>query len=174
MKEIVKKIKVLITDVDGVLTDGGLYYNDQGQIFKKFHVQDGLGVKLAQMAGLRIIVITGLKSNAVMKRIEELGIRDYYEGHLKKEDIIREISKNNNIKFREMAYLGDDWVDAPAMKLVGFPMAVKNAQPEIKDIALWISEKNGGEGALRDAVNFILKLQGKLKDLWTKWLNQQF
>ena len=172
IKEIVKKIKILITDADGVLTDGGLYYTTEGRVFKKFNVQDGFGIKLAQHAGLEIIVITGLKSEAVRERIEELGIKEYYQGYFKKEEIIREISKKKNIEFYEMAYIGDDWVDAPAMKLVGLPMAVQNAQPEIKALALWVSKRKGGEGALREAINYILHYQGKLKSLWESWLNQ--
>ncbi len=172
MKEIVKKIKVLITDVDGVLTDGGLYYTDEGTVFKKFNVQDGLGVKLAQYAGLEVIVITGLRSDAVKERILSLGIEEYYQGHLRKEDVIKEIAKKKGIKFEEMAYIGDDWVDGPPMKMVGLPMAVNNAQPEIKSLALWISKKDGGDGALREAINYILECQGKLRLLWENWLNQ--
>jgi len=174
MKELVKKIKILISDVDGVLTDGGLYYDDEGKVFKKFNVQDGLGIKLAQMAGLNIVIITGLKSEAVKARIKQLGITEYYEGFLKKDHLIKKISKEKKLKFEEMAYLGDDWVDGPPMKLVGLPMAVKNSQPEIKKIAKWISQKKGGEGALREAINFILSTQGKLEQLWEKWLNQKF
>ncbi|GAB6888421.1 HAD-IIIA family hydrolase [Desulfothermus okinawensis JCM 13304] len=174
MNELVERIKILISDVDGVLTDGGLYYDDQGRVFKKFNVQDGLGVKLAQMAGLEIIIITGLKSEAVKSRLKQLGIKEYYQGFIRKDHIIRKISKEKELNFEQMAYLGDDWVDAPAMKLVGFPMAVKNAQPEIKKIAKWISQKKGGEGALREAINFILSTQGKLEQLWEKWLNENF
>ncbi len=174
MKEIVKNIKVIITDVDGVLTDGGLYYSEDGLLLKKFNVQDGLGIKLAQMANLEIIVITGLKSQAVKQRITELGIQEFYEGKLKKQDIIKKIAKEKNIKFEEMAYIGDDWVDGPPMKMVGLPMAVKNAQPEIKALAKWISSKNGGDGAVREAINFILREQGKLEALWERWLNQEF
>lgn len=174
MKDIARKIKVIITDVDGVLTDGGLYYSEEGLLLKKFNVQDGLGIKLAQMANIEVIVITGLKSQAVRERITELGITEFYEGKIKKRDIIKKISKEKNIKFEEMAYIGDDWVDGPPMKMVGLPMAVKNAQPEIKALAKWISSKNGGEGAVREAINFILREQGKLETLWEKWINQDF
>ncbi len=164
-----KDIKMLICDVDGVLTDGGLYYDDRGRIQKRFDVQDGFGVKLAQSADLEIGVITGLESEAVRSRIMELGIQEYHFGQRAKAELLADICARKSFQFKEMAYLGDDWVDASALKKVGLPMAVKNSQKEIKELALWVAEKRGGQGALREAVHFILDCQGKLDALWQRW-----
>jgi 3-deoxy-D-manno-octulosonate 8-phosphate phosphatase (KDO 8-P phosphatase) len=163
------KVRLLIMDVDGVLTDGGLYYDRQGNIIKKFNVQDGLGIKLAQAAGLDMAVITGLSSPAVESRVRELGIGHYFHGFTNKLPIIEQLILDENISPEEMAYIGDDWVDAGPMLRVGLPMAVSNAQPEIKKIAAWISHAPGGRGAVREAIMFILKSQNKFDEQWKKW-----
>ena len=163
------KIKMLVLDVDGVLTDGGLYYDAEGRITKRFNVQDGLGIKVAQHAGIQIAVISGLDSPAVATRVRELGIEYYYPGHHHKIPLLREISEKSGIDFSEMAYMGDDWVDVGPMEVVGLPMAVANAQPEILDLALWVSNARGGEGAVREAVRFLLVSQDKLEKLWRTW-----
>ncbi len=164
-----KGIRVLVLDVDGVLTDGGLYYDSEGKISKRFNVQDGLGIKLAQAAGLEIAVISGLDSAAVESRVRELGVEHYYAGRLEKIPLLDKIRAAKNLEYAHLAYLGDDWVDAGPMRVVGLPMAVANAQPEIRDMAAWVSTAHGGHGAVREAVNFILKAQGKLDALWQEW-----
>ncbi len=167
--EIVKNIKMFVMDVDGVMTDGGLYYDEAGKLFRRFHVQDGAGIKLAQEAGLKIAVISGLKSGSSLKRIKELGIEDYFFGCKDKVKSVKELCERYNINLKEVAFIGDDWVDAQVMKVVGLPMSVKNAQPEIKRIAVWVSNVCGGHGAVREAIMFILKIQGKYITLWEKW-----
>jgi len=170
-EERARDIALLVLDVDGVLTDGGLYYDDRGRISKRFHVQDGLGIKMAQSAGLECAVVTGLNSPAVAARVGELGIVEYHPGHTHKSPIIREICLRKNLELTQVAYLGDDWVDAAAMRLVGLPMAVVNAQPEIKALATWVSTVPGGHGAARETIAFILQAQGKYAALWEKWLH---
>jgi 3-deoxy-D-manno-octulosonate 8-phosphate phosphatase (KDO 8-P phosphatase) len=160
---------MLVLDVDGVLTDGGLYYDQEGNILKRFNVQDGLGIKLAQQAGLAVGVISGLDSKAVATRVRELGIEYYYPGHHHKIPVLRTMSEQSGIAFEEMAYVGDDWVDVGPMEVVGLPMAVANAQPEIKSLALWTSEAPGGQGAVREAIRFILQSQQRLDGLWRTW-----
>jgi 3-deoxy-D-manno-octulosonate 8-phosphate phosphatase (KDO 8-P phosphatase) len=162
-------IRMLILDVDGVLTDGGLYYDHEGRILKRFNVQDGLGIKLAQRAGILVGVISGLNSRAVATRVEELGIEYYYPGHHHKIPILKEISEKSGVSFAEMAYVGDDWVDIGPMEVVGLPMAVANAQPEILKLALWTSQYCGGHGAVREAIRFILESQNALDRLWRTW-----
>ncbi|THB63525.1 MAG: phenylphosphate carboxylase subunit delta [Desulfovibrio sp.] len=162
-------VKMLILDVDGVLTDGGLYYDNSGQVMKRFNVQDGLGVKLAQSVDLEIAVATGLDSKAVKRRVKELDIEEYFAGRLDKAEVVRDIAARRSIDPSEMAYLGDDWVDAGALRLVGLPMAVTNAQPEILKLAAWTSTVPGGHGAVREAITFILDAQSKLDRLWRKW-----
>jgi 3-deoxy-D-manno-octulosonate 8-phosphate phosphatase (KDO 8-P phosphatase) len=164
-----REVRLLILDVDGVLTDGGLYYDPDGRVTKRFHVQDGLGIKLAQAAGVEVAVITGLQSQAVAARVKELGIEEYYAGNHQKVPLVKDIIQRKGLDPGHVAYLGDDWVDAGPLRLVGLPMAVANAQPEIKTLACWISEAPGGQGAVREAIRFILKAQGKLDRIWLEW-----
>ncbi len=169
--EIVKNIKMLVLDVDGVMTDGGLYYDEEGRVFRRFDVQDGAGIKLAQEAGLKIAVISGLNSNSILKRLNDLKIEDYFLGCKDKVKALKDLCKKYKLKLKEVAFLGDDWVDAHAMRIVGFPIAVKNAQPEIKKLASWVTSSCGGHGAVREAIMFILNIQGKYVELWNKWKN---
>lgn len=162
-------IRLLILDVDGVLTDGGLYYDHQGNVVKRFHVQDGLGIKLAQAAGLEVAVITGLDHPAVEKRVRELGIREYHAGRIRKDELLADMCRRLDLTPEQAAYLGDDWVDAGIMRRVGLAMAVANAQPEILELAHWVSSKSGGQGAVREAIRFLLGCQGKQDGLWQRW-----
>ena len=158
-----REVKLLILDVDGVVTDGGLYIDAQGGIAKRFNVHDGLGIKAAQAVGLEVAVISGLDSPAVAARMAELDIAEYHPGHLRKVAVLEGILKRLGLGPQQAAYLGDDWVDAGPMELVGLPMAVADAQPEILDLALWVSRRGGGQGAVREAVRFILATQGRLE-----------
>lgn len=169
-KTAAKRIKMLVLDVDGVMTDGGLYYDDLGRIMKRFNVQDGLGIKMAQACNLELAVLTGLTSQAVEARVMELGIRHYFHGFTHKIPVLQKLCTETGIGMDQLAYLGDDWVDAGPMLQVGFPMAVANAQPEIKDIALWTSSCSGGHGAVREAIMFILRAQNKHDNQWKKWI----
>ncbi len=162
-------VRLLVLDVDGVLTDGGLYYDAEGNVSKRFNVQDGLGIKVAQAAGLEIAVITGLESKAVEKRVRELGVEEYHAGHLAKAPLLEGMRRARGLEWSQLAYLGDDWVDAGPLGLVGLPMAVANAQPEILDLAAWVSVRPGGHGAVREAVRFILDARGDLEAQWALW-----
>lgn len=164
-----RNIRMLVLDVDGVLTDGGLYYDTNGKIQKRFDVQDGLGIKLAQGAGIEVALISGLDSLAVETRARELEIVEYFAGHVKKRAILEDISRRREIGFDEMAYLGDDWVDITPLSLVGLPMAVANAQPELARKAIWTSYASGGRGAVREAIRFLLLAQGKLPKMLEDW-----
>ncbi len=164
-----RRVKMLLCDVDGVFTDGGLYYDSRGGVSKRFHVHDGFGVKLAQGAGLQIGVITGLQSQAVQHRMQELGIQEYHAGYRDKRDLLPGICRRNALQEVELAFLGDDWVDASLLGRVGLPMAVANAQREIRNMALWISRCNGGDGAVREAVSFLLGARGALERAWQGW-----
>lgn len=168
-EDLARKIKLVIMDVDGVLTDGGIYFDHEGNVSKRFNVQDGLGIKLAQSSGLDFAVITGLDNFAVRTRVTELGIVDYYPGNPRKLPFYEELLVRKSLTDEEVAYIGDDWVDAAVMKRVGLPMAVRNAQPEIKSIARWISSFDGGNGAVREALTFIMQSQGTLEDIWKEW-----
>ncbi len=162
-------IRLLVLDVDGVLTDGGLYYDLQNQIIKRFDVQDGLGIKIAQAAGVTIAVITGLDSSAVACRMRDLGIRDYYAGFLDKRACLEEIRSRYSLSWEQIAYLGDDWVDLSVMAMVGLPLAVANAQPEVKKIASYVTTAKGGQGAVREIIRHLLMAQGKYEAVLSAW-----
>lgn len=168
-RERAARVRLLVLDVDGVLTDGGLYYGPDGAAMKRFNVQDGLGVKLAQAAGLVIAVISGLDSPAVAARVRELGIADYHPGHHAKISLVEGLCDKYGLGLDQAAFLGDDWVDAGPLARVGLPMAVANAQPEILRLAAWVSTRPGGQGAAREAIRFILDARGLLDGLWEEW-----
>ncbi len=162
-------IQVLVLDVDGVLTDGGLYYDLQNQVMKRFDVQDGLGIRIAMKAGIVVAVITGLESKAVENRVRDLGITDYYAGFLDKRACLDEIRQRYNLEWNQMAYLGDDWVDLAVMGMVGLPMAVANAQPEVKNLARYVTTARGGQGAVREIIRHLLMAQGKYEAVLAAW-----
>jgi 3-deoxy-D-manno-octulosonate 8-phosphate phosphatase (KDO 8-P phosphatase) len=165
-----KRVRLLVLDVDGVLTDGGLYYDARGEIIKRFNVQDGLGIKTAQAAGIEVAVITGLSSEAVHARVRELGIREYHDGFKEKLPVIERMARENGLEMFELAYMGDDWVDAGPMSRVGLAMAVADAQPEVLAMAHWVSSRPGGHGAVREAITYLLGAQDKLEPAFRKWL----
>jgi 3-deoxy-D-manno-octulosonate 8-phosphate phosphatase (KDO 8-P phosphatase) len=164
-----KDIKLLVLDVDGVLTDGGLYYGDEGLVMKRFHVQDGLGIKLAQAVGLEIGVITGLNQKPVEARITELGIKHYVAGKHDKAPLFEEMCTKVGVKPCEAAFMGDDWIDLGAMKQAGLAMSVPNAMPEIIEVADWVAKRSGGHGAVREAIGFILDARGLKEEAWKLW-----
>lgn len=167
-----KDVRLLALDVDGVLTDGRLPYGPDGPMGRSFHAVDGFGIKMAAEAGLTVAVISGLEHPAVNRRVLELGIPHYRGGCRNKAPALAELCAGLGISPRQAAFLGDDWVDAAAMKLCGLPMAVADAQPEIRDLALWVSTRVGGAGAVREAVAAILRVQGLLEPMWRAWLNR--
>lgn len=155
-----QNIRLVVLDVDGVLTDGGLYYNRKGHVSKRFNAQDGLGIRLLQNFGVRFAVATGLGGGAVKKRIRELGIADYFSGRQSKLVVVESVLRKYKLSWSAAAYVGDDWVDIPPMMKVGLPIAVANAQPEVKEVALWITEKSGGDGAVREVCRRLMEFKG--------------
>ncbi len=172
VRVVARGIRLVVLDVDGVLTDGGLIYDAHGQIQKRFHVHDGLGMKMAMSAGLRLAVITGLDAPAVRARIQELGIVHYYPGHHRKMAPLRRILESEALTFAETAYLGDDLVDLAPMRAVALPMAVANARPEVIAQALWVTPHPGGHGAVRDALEGILRAQDLWEPLCARWTSE--
>lgn len=172
VEALARQVALLVLDIDGVMTDGGLYYDDEGRISKRFNVQDGLGIKLAQASGLHVAVITGLASEAVAQRVRTLGIEDYYAGYLKKTESLDAIRTKYGLEWHQVAYVGDDWVDFGPLRLVGFPVAVANAQPEVKRLARYVTTARGGEGAVREVIRLILASQDKLDSLLDEWMDR--
>jgi 3-deoxy-D-manno-octulosonate 8-phosphate phosphatase (KDO 8-P phosphatase) len=160
---IAKHIKLLIFDVDGVLTDGSLFFGDDGQEYKAFYSRDGLGMKLLQRSGVEIGVITARNSELVEHRMKNLDIKHVYQGRLDKITAYDELISKLNIAPEHTAYVGDDVVDLPVMKRVGLAIAVQDAHPFVKKHAHWITHHNGGKGAARDACELIMEAQGTLQ-----------
>lgn len=163
-------IKLLILDVDGVLTSGQIIFGPEGELMKKFHAQDGMGITLAQKAGLHIGIITGRESQMVTLRSAELGIRDVYQGAMSKIQALAELMANYHVTANEIAYLGDDLNDLPVMVRVGLPCAVANAVLEVKEHAKVVTKQAGGNGAVREIIEYILKAQGKWETILAGYL----
>jgi len=169
----IAKVKLLVLDLDGVLTDGGLYYGPDGNVAKRFNVQDGLGIEIAQSSGLlRFAVITGMDKPAVAARIRDLRIDDYFPGITDKRETCEIVRKRYGLAVEEVAFMGDDWIDIPVMARVGVPLAVGNAQPETKAAALYVTQAHGGNGAVREAVRLILYCKGQLNNVFAAWMKR--
>ncbi len=160
--DLAKSIKMVVLDVDGVLTDGGLYYGDNGLSFKRFDVQDGMGIKMAQRSGIEVVIISGMKSLAVEMRGADLGIAECHAGRVHKLPLLEEIMRKQGLDWHNVAYVGDDVIDLPIMCKTGLALAVQNAQPETKAVAHYVSPLCGGNGAVRQLLRQIMAAQGSL------------
>ena len=160
-----KKIKLLLMDVDGVLTDGRIYLVPLGRgkvaEAKVFHSQDGAALKLIRKAGIRTGVVTGRRSDVMEHRARELGMDFVHEGVEDKGKALDEILRAGRMRAEEVAYVGDDLSDLRPMKRAGLPMAVANAVPEVRRAAAYVTRRPGGQGALREVIELILRNQGK-------------
>ncbi len=156
---------MLISDVDGVWTDGSFYKGSDGIELKKFSVLDGVGVAMARAAGIKIALISGRYSIATELRAKELDIKDVYNGTLNKIPPYEALKEKFKFDDSNIAYIGDDLVDMKIMEIVALPIAVKNAVPEIKEISSHITNASGGEGAFREAVSWIIHGQGRMSDV---------
>ncbi len=153
------RIRLLLMDVDGTLTDGGLYYLPDGGVMNfalRFHVRDGLGLQRARQAGLLVGIISGRSSPQVRRRAEELGLDEIHLGVADKRAALEQILAQRGLSAGETCYIGDDVVDLPAMKLAGLSIAVADAHPDVRAAASWVTTLPGGAGAVREAVDAIL------------------
>ncbi|CAB5497934.1 3-deoxy-D-manno-octulosonate 8-phosphate phosphatase (EC [Bathymodiolus thermophilus thioautotrophic gill symbiont] len=169
--ELVNKIQLIIFDVDGVLTDGGLYFTEDGAEFKRFNSLDGHGIKMLKDNGVEVAVITARDSKTVAYRMKNLGIAHFYQGQSDKVVAFSDLLQKLNLSADEVAYVGDDVIDLPVMTKVGFAIAVANAHDTVKQYANLITEKSGGHGAVREVCDFILKAQGKFDDAMKLYLD---
>lgn len=160
-KEIMNNINTFIFDVDGVLTDGKLHISNDGELLRQMHVKDGYALKAAIDKNFRVCIISGGKNDGVRERLKNLGITDIYLGIPHKMDIFKEYINKHNIDSQHVLYMGDDIPDYWVMKEVGLPTCPQDAVPEIKTICRYISHKNGGNGAVRDVIEQVLKVQNK-------------
>jgi 3-deoxy-D-manno-octulosonate 8-phosphate phosphatase (KDO 8-P phosphatase) len=173
------RIKVLVFDVDGVLTDGQIILfpessapNSKGIEAKGFAAHDGLGISLARLAGIRIGIITKRQSQTVAIRAQDLKLEFVYQGQSHKMNAVRDILDKAGITIDELAYVGDDIIDLPVMRVCGLSIATANARPQVKAIAHYITPNAGGKGAGRDAIDFILNARGVLDQVIEQYLDE--
>ena len=159
IKQKCKKIKLILTDVDGVLTDGGMYYSECGEIMKKFNTRDGMAVELLSKQKINTIIITRENSKIVKSRGKKIKVHKTYVGILQKELLLDEILSKSGLKLDNIAYVGDDVNDYEIMKRCGFSCSPNDAAKKIKNISDYICNKNGGDGVLREVADLILDLR---------------
>ncbi|MCW9012648.1 MAG: 3-deoxy-manno-octulosonate-8-phosphatase KdsC [Gammaproteobacteria bacterium] len=166
------KIKLVIFDVDGVLTDGSLFIGDDGEEYKAFNSKDGHGLRMLQDGGVEVAIITGRVSNVVAHRTRELGIKHVYQGKREKLPAFLELLEKVGFTESEVAYVGDDVVDLPVMSRVGLAICVQDAHPYVKRHSHWITEHAGGRGAGRDVCELLLEAKGKLDAMLEAYISQ--
>ena len=166
-----KHIKLIVLDVDGVMTDGRIILDNHGNELKAFYVRDGHGIRLAIRAGIIMAIITGRHSGVVEKRAVELGIKDVYQGVKEKLSAYLELLNKYNLKDEEVAFMGDDVVDIPLMRRVGLAAAPSDADELTKEKADFVSIKRGGRGAVRDFIELILKASNKWDSIIEEYID---
>ncbi|MDX2428148.1 MAG: 3-deoxy-manno-octulosonate-8-phosphatase KdsC [Xanthomonadales bacterium] len=161
LKERASKIRMLVLDVDGVLTDGKLYFDHAGNEMKAFNTRDGMGMKALQRAGIEVAIITGRTSQAVAHRMDQLGIHHVYQGREDKLDAFLNLLEITGLDAQQVCFAGDDWIDLPVFLRVGLAVSVADGEERVKQQAHWITRRNGGDGAVREICNLILAAQEK-------------
>lgn len=156
-----EKIKLLILDIDGVLTDGRVIYANHGDELKCFDVHDGFGIKLILKSEIKVVIITAKKSRLNQRRAKDLGVNKIYQGAHDKLRVYEKVLKKYRMESPQACFVADDWMDIPVLKRVGLAVAVANALPEVKSAAHYVTKKAGGRGAVREVVNIILDVQNK-------------
>jgi 3-deoxy-D-manno-octulosonate 8-phosphate phosphatase (KDO 8-P phosphatase) len=169
LSEKLKKIKMLILDVDGVMTDGRIIMDDEGHELKNFDVRDGHGLKMVQRYGIKVAILTGRKSEVVSHRANDLDIEEIYQGALNKKKVFKEILMKNKLTASDTAFMGDDIVDIPVLRQVGFSIGVADAVDEVKKYVDFVTKSKGGHGAVREVCEMILQAQGKWTEIAAKY-----
>ena len=165
-----ENIKLLILDVDGVLSDGKVYFSNQGDELKSFNIKDGLGIKLLQKSGIQVAIITGRDSKIVAHRANELGIKLVFQGRSDKRATFNELLEQLNLNADQVAHMGDDLPDMPLMKMAGLGLCVSDAHQFVQQHADWVAQTKGGEGAVREVADWLLTAQNKLASLQASYL----
>jgi 3-deoxy-D-manno-octulosonate 8-phosphate phosphatase (KDO 8-P phosphatase) len=159
------RVTMVVLDVDGVLTDGRLYFGARGEVLKAFDVRDGHGIKLLRSAGLGVALLTARSSRIVAARARELGIADVLQGQQDKLAGLRRLLRRAGVEAERCAYMGDDWPDLPVLAEVGFAAAVADAAPEVRRAAHWVAPAAGGRGAVRALAEYVLRAQSRFERL---------
>lgn len=168
--EKVKQLKLLILDVDGVLTDGRLFFDNDGNEYKSFHARDGHGLKLLRQTGVDIAVISGRKSQTVALRMQALGIQHVYQGYEDKREVFKKLLNDLQLQPYQVAHVGDDLLDLPILTQVGFAIAVQDANFAVKRYADWCTLTPGGQGAVREVCDLIMQVQGHFETVLQGYL----
>ena len=150
------QVQLAVFDVDGVFTDGQLHYSRNGELFKSFHVRDGHGIKLLLRNGIDVATVSGRRSAAVSRRMRELRIRHVFQGQDDKLPVLQKLLQKLGLAWKQVAYVGDDLVDLPLLKSAALPIAVADAQPEIRATACYVTRERGGHGAVREVCDLLL------------------
>ncbi|TKS58343.1 MAG: HAD family hydrolase [Nitrospira sp.] len=158
-RKLLSQIRLFATDVDGVLTDAGMYYSESGDEWKKFNTRDGMGIKLLQRAGIITAIVTQERTKLVARRAEKLAIPELHQGAMDKLTVIREMAARHGLSLKQVAYIGDDVNDLEALKAVGFSASPADGLPEIVAAVDYVCQKKGGEGAVREIIEMILDAQ---------------
>ncbi len=164
-----ERIRLLLLDVDGVLTDGRLYYGPEGEIFKAFYSRDGLGLRLVMEAGLAVGIVTGRRGPSLASRCHDLGISLILDGVRDKAAALQTIRARTGLEPGQMAFVGDDLVDLPLMRLVGLAVAVADAAAEVRAAAHFVTEAPGGRGAVREVCQRLLTVQGRWSEVLARF-----
>jgi len=159
-----QQIRLLVLDVDGVLTDGRIVIDATGMETKRFHVRDGLGIQLWRLLGYEVAIITGRSSTSVQHRATELGIRHVFQGVSDKVAVFGELLKDLDLQASQAAVMGDDLPDLPMLRVAGYPMAVADASEAVRDTAEFVTTRPGGCGAVREAIEHLLKLEDRWEE----------
>ncbi len=167
-----RNIELVLSDVDGVLTSGGIIFDNQGIESKEFHVRDGLGIQLWQRAGFRFGILTARTSHIVRLRAVELGIDIVRQGFEDKLQVAQQIIAQQGLRMDQVGYIGDDLTDLPVIRRVGLGVAVSDAAPEVRSLAHWVTNTPGGHGAVRELVETLLKAKNRWDDLIRRYLEQ--
>lgn len=167
-----KGIRCLICDVDGVLTDGSVYLDNQDCELKAFNIKDGLGIKLMQKAGIETAIITGRNSPVVSRRMKELGITHYYQGQVDKSAAFEDLLNKLSLSADEVAYIGDDLPDLPLMRRVGIGFAPADAASFVRQKADYLLQTDGGKGAVREIAELLLETQGQLDQIYQEYWSE--
>ncbi len=168
LREKASQVRLLALDVDGILTDGSLYFTSDGQEFKAFNSRDGLGLRALMNAEYDLALITGRSSSALQHRAEQLGIEHVYQGQVNKLSAYEDLIEKLGVSDDQVCYAGDDWIDLPVLNRVGLAVTVADADPEVRKRCHWVTSNRGGRGAVREICHLLLDSRG----LAQKWLDR--
>jgi len=166
LRERLANIQLMVFDVDGVLTDGSLWYGEQGEVFKRFHSLDGHGMKMLTASGIKVALVTGREGPIVDRRAAELGLGDVMQNVRDKGAALTSLASRHHLQLEQIGFMGDDLIDLPAMQRAGFAASVPGAPSYVSQAAHWVSTRGGGEGAARECCDLILAAQQRLSQFF--------